>query len=205
MHEKSLVIAKPKGADRLVLLFHGVGSSASHLIPLGQRVALGSAGAMVVSVNAPQPSNSGGHEWFSVIGITEQNRPTRIAEAMPLFLESVQYWCQRGCVDPQRVTLIGFSQGAIMALEFTQLESAPRPSRVVALAGRFALPVRRAPEGLQYHLIHGAQDTVVSSKFAEQAAHGISANGGGVTLDVLDGLGHSIDARALDLLLNYLR
>ena len=81
MHERSVVVAHPQGATQLALLFHGVGSSATGLVPLGQAIAQAHPKAMVVSVEAPHASTLGaGREWFSVVGITEQNRPERIAE-----------------------------------------------------------------------------------------------------------------------------
>lgn len=206
MHEQSVVIAEPENAGRLVLLFHGVGSSARNLVPLGEAVVEADPDAIVVSVDAPHPSTLGsGREWFSVVGITEENRPARIAQAMPLFRESVAYWQQRSGVGPAQTTLIGFSQGAIMSLESTQTGMAALAAQVVALAGRFAVPVRSAPAAVRFRLVHGADDGVVLSRFARNAAAGIKAKGGSVTLDVLAGLGHTIDARVSGLLLGYLR
>lgn len=205
MHEQSVVIAQPESASRLILLFHGVGSSARNLVPLGEAVAQAYPDAMVVSVDAPHPSTLGsGREWFSVMGITEQNRPARIAQAMPLFTGSVAEWQQRSGVSPEQTTLIGFSQGAIMSLESTQTDMAPLAAQVVALAGRFAVPVRRAPPKVRFHLVHGAEDGVVLSRFAQEASAGIAMAGGSATLDVLPGLAHAIDARVVGLLLGYL-
>ena len=75
---------------------------------------------------------------------------------------------------------------------------------MVSLAGRLATPARSAPAGVRWHLIHGTQDGVVSVQHAQQAAAELKALGADVTLDLLDGLGHTIDARALQLLLRYL-
>jgi len=205
MHEQSVLIAQPERAGRLLLLFHGVGSSATNLAPLGEVVARACPDAMIVSVSAPHPSTLGsGREWFSVVGINEQDRPVRIAQAMPLFRKRVAHWQQRSGIGAAQTTLIGFSQGAIMALESTQDDSAPLAGRVAALAGRFAAPVRRAPLGLHFHLIHGAEDSVIPARLALLAAKEIQAKDGSVTLDVLDGLGHSIDNRMLNLVLGYL-
>jgi predicted esterase len=38
MHDHTLVMARPKGCNQLVLLFQGVGSSAHDLVTLGQVV-----------------------------------------------------------------------------------------------------------------------------------------------------------------------
>ena len=93
MHDGSLVIARPTDSDELLLLFHGVGASAQDLVPLGEALARARPRATVVSVEAPHPSALGrGREWFSVVGVTEENRPGRIASAMPLFLGAISRW-----------------------------------------------------------------------------------------------------------------
>lgn len=206
MHEASIVIARPERPAQLVLLFHGVGSSAANLAPLGEAIARARPDAMVVSIDAPFPSGLGsGREWFSVLGITEQNRPERIAKVMPLFLDVISQWQRTSGVGPSGTVLVGFSQGAILSLEATQTEVATNPAeRVIALAGRFAVPVRQAPPRLRYNLIHGAQDAVVSHTFSVAAAEALKALGGDATLDLLPGLGHGIDASALQLVIGYL-
>ena len=206
MHEASIVIARPERPAQLVLLFHGVGSSAANLAPLGEAIARARPDAMVVSIDAPFPSGLGsGREWFSVLGITEQNRPERIAKVIPLFLDVISQWQRTSGVGPAGTVLVGFSQGAILSLEATQTEMAMSPAeRVIALAGRFAVPARRAPPVLRYNLIHGAQDAVVSHTFSVAAAKALKTVGGDATLDLLPGLGHGIDARALQLVIGYL-
>lgn len=203
MHDSSIVIARPASPTQLVLLFHGVGSSASNLRPLGEAIARAHPQSMVVSVEGPHPSTLGsGREWFSVVGITEQNRPQRIAAVMPLFLQTVAHWQRDSSVAPGATVLVGFSQGAILTLESTQVEPAPA-GRVIALAGRFAQPVRRAPHSLRFHLVHGADDKVVAPTHSREAATALQALGAPVTLDLLPGLGHGIDDRALQLVLRY--
>jgi phospholipase/carboxylesterase len=206
MHEASIVISRPEQPTQLVLLFHGVGSSAASLAPLGKAISEARPQAMVVSVEAPHPSTLGsGREWFSVVGITEQNRPERIKKALPLFLDTLAHWQRASGVGSDGTALVGFSQGAILALESTQVEDAPvGAQRVIALAGRFAVAVRRVPQALRFNLIHGEQDTVVPASSSIAAARELQALGAEVTLDLLPGLGHGIDGRALQLVINYL-
>lgn len=200
MHDGSLVIARPTDSDELLLLFHGVGASAQDLVPLGEALARARPRATVVSVEAPHPSALGrGREWFSVVGVTEENRPGRIASAMPLFLGAISHWQRLTGIPAGRTALVGFSQGAIMSLESTQATPLPEPAAhtVVALAGRFAEPVRRAPQGVRFHLVHGADDGVVMARGSIEAERQLQALGATVTLDLIPGLGHGIDARAL--------
>lgn len=205
MSDSSIVVARPPAAARLVLLFHGVGSSAANLVPLAEMIATHCPDAMVVSVDGPHPSTLGsGREWFSVVGVTEQDRPARVAQVLPLFHETIARWQAASGVGPEHTTLVGFSQGAIMALESTQVDRAAAASRVIAVAGRFAIAPRRAASGVGFHFIHGAADGVIPAQFGSDGARRLRELGGSATFDLVSGLGHGIDARAAGLVLGHL-
>lgn len=204
MTDRSIVVARPERPAHLVLLFHGVGSSAANLVPLAELVAQARADAMVVSVDGPHASTLGsGREWFSVVGVTEDNRPERIAEALPLFNDTVAHWQRLSGLGADRTTLIGFSQGSIMSLEATQTGDAPA-ARIIAIAGRFAQPVRRAPSGVRFHFIHGAADPVIPPRFSIEARQLLTQLGAEATVDTVPGLGHGIDVRVAKLVVGYL-
>lgn len=200
MHD-DLLLQRPDASTEnaeLLLLFHGVGSSAEDMAPLGQALAQHRPRAWVVSVRAPYRSDFGrGWQWFSVQGVTETNRPERVAAAMPGFLQRVTQWQARIGATRARTALLGFSQGAIMALESTQATTAAIAGRVFAVAGRFAQAPRHAPQGVAVHLMHGDQDAVMPVALAEAAHHALAALGAAVTIDRFAGLGHGIDARAV--------
>lgn len=203
MIDASVTVARPARPDALVLLFHGVGSTADNLVPLARLIAQQQPAAMVVSVSAPHPSSLGaGREWFSVVGITEQDRPARIAQAMPSFELAVARWQAEAGVDASRTALVGFSQGAIMSLEATQV--ADLAARVVSLSGRFAQPPRRTPAGVAFRFVHGDSDPVVHPRFSVEAAESLRALGADATAQVIPGLAHGIDARAARLVLEAL-
>lgn len=202
-----LLIQRPAAtpASRLLLLFHGVGSSAEDMRPLSQALAALQPQAFVVSVRSPDACDLGrGWQWFSVQGVTEGNRPARVAAAMPGFIEAVRAWQRESGVGADATALLGFSQGAIMALESTQ-EREPAAARVIAIAGRFAQPPRVAPPQVALHLLHGEQDPVMPVTLAVDAAAQWRALGGRVTLDRFPGLGHGIDQRVLNRVAGYLR
>ncbi|MEJ8859202.1 esterase [Variovorax robiniae] len=204
MTDVSIVVARPQNAAHLVLLFHGVGSSAGNLVPLAELIVKARPDAMVVSVDGPHPTGPGaGRQWFSVAGVTEHNRPERVEQALPLFRDTIARWQLASGLGADNTTLIGFSQGGIMALEATQAGDT-QALCVIALAGRFAQPVRRAPPDVRYHLIHGADDPVIRAAFSLEVAPVLQQLGAEVTLDVLPGLGHGIDMRVAKLVTGYL-
>lgn len=183
--------------QELLLLFHGVGSNAKDLAPLGELLAQQRPGAWVVSVQAPLASEGGrGWQWFSVLRITEANRPARVAEVMPSFIDTVAHWQRQAGADAASTTLFGFSQGAIMALESTQ-QGSSLAGRVVAIAGRFAQAPRRAPTDTVVHLMHGDQYRVMPMALAIDANAALLALGATVTLDSFPGLGHGVDIRVM--------
>ncbi|NCT84601.1 MAG: esterase [Comamonadaceae bacterium] len=202
MTARDLIIQRPAVPRQLVLLFHGVGSSASDIAPLGRALAPHLPDALIVSAQAPEAVGRG-WQWFSVQGVTEANRPARVATAMPGFVQAIEQWQREAGVGPAQTTLIGFSQGAIMALESTQLGDAPA-GRVFALSGRFARPPRLAPVGLMTHLVHGDADAVMPIGAAVEALARLQSLGAVATLDRLPGLGHGIDARVVDAVVHRL-
>ena len=184
-------------ADQLILLFHGVGASAHDMAPLGQHLARALPGAFVVSVDGPQQSDMGaGRQWFSVRGITEEGRSARVAAAMPGFEATVRHWQGVSQVDPGATVLVGFSQGAIMALESTRLADV-LARRIVAISGRFAEPPGSVATGVVVHLIHGEQDPVIPCSHSVNSAQRLQELGANVTLDLIPTLGHGVDGRAL--------
>ena len=73
--------------------------------------------ALIVSIGGVEPCVPDGRQWFSVEGVTEENRQARIDAIMPTFIETVRYWQEKSGVGTDATALIGFSQGAIMSLE----------------------------------------------------------------------------------------
>lgn len=194
MHD--LLIQQPAtdgSTEQLFLLFHGVGSNAQDLRGLATALAARHPRAWVVNVQSPDPSDLGqGWQWFSVRGITDDNRPQRVAAALPAFLQAIARWQRRSGVPSGRTTLMGFSQGAIMALAATQQQPAPA-TRVVAMAGRFATPPLHAPTDIRIHLLHGQADVVVPAQGSVDAHARLQALQADVTLDLIPGLSHGID------------
>ena len=202
MTTEDLIVQRPAKPKQLVLLFHGVGSSARDLAPLGEALAPHLPDAAIVSVQAPGASGRG-WQWFSVQGVTEADRPARVAAAMPGFVQGVMRWQQACAVGPAQTTLIGFSQGAIMALESTQLDNPPA-ARVTGLSGRFAQPPRIAHASVRTHLMHGDADAVMPVRGAVDALAQLQSLGAVATLDRFSGLGHGVDRRVIDAIVRRL-
>jgi phospholipase/carboxylesterase len=135
-------------------------------------------------------------QWFSVAGVTEDNRAERIAAALPALLQRVQAVQEASGVGPAATALWGFSQGAIMAMALVQAHDG-LAGRVLAFAGRYAQLPSAAPQNTMLHLLHGAADPVIPARYAREAFQRLGELGGDATLDVADGVGHAIDGPLL--------
>ncbi|MDV6332723.1 esterase [Asticcacaulis sp. 201] len=204
----SIPVHTPLSPRGLALLFHGVGAIPQNMVTLGRAIADAHPDWAVISVASPDPSDLGpsgqgsGYQWFSVRDIDEDSRSQRIAVAMPRFIDCVKAWQAQTGTGAADTTLVGFSQGAIMALEATQAEER-LAARVVAFSGRFGTPPYRKPDA-DIHLIHGDADTVVASAWSVKAHDQLTALGARNTLDIIPGLTHGINAEATRRGLSYL-
>ncbi|MGU3413936.1 esterase [Enterobacteriaceae bacterium C34A] len=200
-HDHFVVQSPSAPAKQLLLLFHGVGDNPVAMGQIGSWFAPLFPEALIVSVGGVEPCGPTGRQWFSVQGVTEENRQGRVDAIMPTFIETVRHWQKESGVSPQATALIGFSQGSIMALESTK--AAPGlASRIIAFNGRFAtLPTRATT----VHLIHGGEDRVIDLAYAVSAQEALIQAGGDVTLDIVDELGHAIDDRSMQFALDHLR
>ena len=191
---QALILQRPAQAQQLILLFHGVGSNARSLAALGQAYARAFPQAQVVALDAPHESElaPGGRQWFSVRDVSEDNRPERVAASLPAFEYAVRHWQQQSGVDAAGTALVGFSQGAIMALA-SALRPEPVAARVIAIAGRFArLPEQPLHEGSTVHLLHGKADTVMPYRHVIEGALRLKTLGADFTADVLPFIGHEL-------------
>lgn len=177
-----------------VVFLHGVGSSGAGMQPLADAL-----GLEAHCPDGPEPFDMGaGRQWFSVQGVTEANRPARIAAALPGVREMIE-----GLGDPRQTWLVGFSQGAIMALHLAA-EGLPAAG-VVAMAGRLAGPVATRTDWPPIRLLHGDRDSVMPLAVAKATEGWLREAGAASELTVFPGLGHSVDARVLARLREILR
>ncbi|QCR38487.1 alpha/beta hydrolase [Nissabacter sp. SGAir0207] len=180
----------------LVIFLHGVGSRGSDLAILAsfwQRIL---PAARFALPDAPFPFDGGGNgfQWFSINGVTPENRPARLAAARESFDAALSaIVSQHGFTDRlDRVALVGFSQGSIMALDAVASGRWP-VAAVVAFSGRLASPPPFTPTDSPLLLIHGTADAVIPWQESERASEALKAAGMAVQTHFLPGVGHTID------------
>ncbi len=204
---QALVLQQPPQAAQLLLLFHGVGANAQAMAGLGRALAQAFPRAAVVALDAPQACAQapGGWQWFDVSALDEDRHTERVAAALPAFEYAVRHWQARTGVGAAGTALLGFSQGAIMALE-AALRPEPVAARVVAIGGRFArLPEQPLHAAITVHLLHGKTDAVIPYRHAIEGAYRLKALGADFTADVLPQVGHELHPDLIELAVDKLQ
>jgi phospholipase/carboxylesterase len=201
--------------DLLYLLLHGAGATAEQMAPLAKCLALEYPQAAVLCLNAPDAFDGADpadtdvvdapfRQWFSDQHIDDANRAARVAATLPQLVTSIRSLQQRFGVAWERTALVGFAQGALMALEAVQAE--PRlAGRVLAFAGRHLAAPAHLPVDTAVHLFHGMADAVVPYRAAVDSARRLMALGGDVTADVLPDIGHELHPALMDKAIGQLR
>ena len=186
-------------ARQLFVLLHGIGAKSSDLLPLAYQFRKTFPFGVFVLPEGIYPYESGDppgdrenrRQWFSLSGITEATRPARVAESMPALDELIKQAQNRHRILQPDTALIGFSQGAIMALEYSIAHDGG-VGRVLSFSGRFAKLPETAPDLTTLHLFHGEDDRVIPVSHAYNAYHRLTELHGDATIDTASSVGHEI-------------
>jgi len=186
----------------LIVALHGVGSSGPDI---GAALAPLAAVAEVVALDGCEPFDGGGRgrQWFSVSGVTEADRPRRVAGALPRMLKRLDDLARQHGVAREDLVLLGFSQGAIITL--AMVAQGFHAGRGIAIAGRLAAPV--VPAGLHpasLLVIADTVDRVMPQELSQDAAERLRAAGHHVDQNLTVGVGHSIGAETLSSIASWL-
>lgn len=193
-------------APQLMILLHGYGGRGAAMEPLALALRAAFPQAALLAPDAPQAVDGGGagRQWFSATDLDDARRVERVQSALPTLRDWIRATQDRLGISPPATALVGFSQGAIMALELAQLEDGIA-GRVLAFAGRYARLPASAPQLTTFHLLHGGADPVMPAALAREALEHLGARGGDATLDIAQGIGHEIHPALVDSALHRLR
>lgn len=191
---------------RLVVLLHGAASDASQLFRLARDWRRLLPDTAFVAPNAPleTPERNGLRQWFPLPSFAPAVRRAGVDSAAP----GLNAWLNRERdhfqLRDSDIALVGFSQGALMALDIGLRRMAP-VAAIVSFSG--ILVDADQPEAVNLPqaiasrppvlLIHGADDEVISPAALDFTARVLSAAGVPHQAQVLKGVGHTPGARGV--------
>jgi phospholipase/carboxylesterase len=189
--------ATPK---QLVVLCHGLGADGHDLIDLAPTWAHALPDAVFVSVDAPDPHESGfGRQWWNVADRTPSVMEAGVRRAAGFLNAFIDAELVRLGLPGDAYALMGFSQGAMTVL-FTGLRRTVAPRGILAFSGALVAPdslkaelANRAP----VLLVHGEADDVVPVHRSHDAEEALRAVGVPVEAVYVPRLGHGIDDTGL--------
>ena len=189
-------------ATHLVVLCHGYGADGHDLIglaPIWQRLM---PTAAFTAPNAPErcAGSPTGYQWFPISQLDPHamNRGVESAAAgLEAFLEAE---LARHNLPPDRLALVGFSQGTMMSLH-VGLRRKVKPAAIVGYSGMLTSTEglgdgRPAPPII---LVHGGADQMIPVQFLFASAAALGRAGLTVQWHVSPQVGHSIDEVGLAL------
>jgi phospholipase/carboxylesterase len=180
-------------------MLHDALGNAEQMMPIGIAWQLKFPSALIAILDAPTLTSGKKRYWYPP-GAPRNANSDELRAGLD-YLQSVS----ASLLDQHKLfahdmLVIGFGQGADLALEFARQSEVGQLAITVAYAGRLLRPV--GPEeqlSARIHLLHGQSNSLVPVQYAEKAQRQLEAGGARVTLDVVEALGHDIDQDLINL------
>lgn len=151
---------------------------------------------LILTPRAPLPTTDG-FSWYP--SATPDRVPDTAAFAAGLtalerFIDGAIRWYP---VDPERIVLLGFSQGAALGYSYA-FAHRERLSGLAALAGFIPVTAPRLPpmNNLPVLILHGIHDDRVPIEYARMARERLQAEGAVVTYEE-SAIGHKLSAQGM--------
>ena len=197
-------------AKQLVVFLHGYGANGQDLIGLGAEWQQLLPEAAFVSPNAPETlpmSPMGGFQWFGLTMRDPDERWVGVNKAAPLLNEYLDKELASHGLDDSALSLVGFSQGTMMALH-VGLRRPNKLRAIVGYSGMMAGP-EHIDEGainkVPVFLAHGTADDVIPIQAMHMTRDILANKDFCIATHESAGIGHGIDQDGLRLGGQFLR
>lgn len=189
--------------DSMVIFLHGYGSNGNDLISLAPELAEALPGTVFVSPNAIEPvaMAPGGYQWFPISNLDPHLMEHGVRSAAPSVDRFIDRELEKYGLTPDRLALVGFSQGTMMALHVglrreQQIGAILGYSGVLVGGPSLKEQIRSKPPVL---LIHGDRDPMIPIPAMFDSAESLAAADHGAQWHVSYGIPHSIGPDGIDL------
>jgi phospholipase/carboxylesterase len=186
-------------AQHLVMFLHGYGASGNDLISIGEEWSAAMPDTAFVAPHAPEICEiyAGGYQWFSIqdINLGAFERDKRAEKVRPVLDAYIDEALARWQVPESQLGVVGFSQGAMMAM-YAMPRRKTACAGVVGYSGILLEAEELKGPGIvkpPVLAIHGKEDDVVPSRYLPLVQSGFEAAGFNVETIMRDGLAHGID------------
>src|ERR1700744_3575335 len=166
-------------ATHLVVLCHGYGADGNDLIGLAPHWQRILPTAAFVAPNAPEPCAAGGpgYQWFPISRLDPAEMQRGVESAAPVLENFLESELARLELPPERLALVGFSQGTMMSLQ-VGLRRAVKPAAIVGYSGMLAgVPPKLEADTPPILLVHGDADPMIPAEAMFMSATALGGAG----------------------------
>lgn len=170
------LIKKPsniQSSNPLIVLLHGYGSNEQDLFSFASELP---EDAFIISFRAPYDMMYGSYAWYAINFDADENKFSDLDQARTsrdLILQNIEALANQFPIDLNQVTLIGFSQGAILSYAIA-LSYPEKIKQIVALSGYVNQELIKENyenndfSNLRIFASHGWQDQVIPVEWARK-------------------------------------
>jgi phospholipase/carboxylesterase len=170
------LIREPKiklDKNPLLLLLHGYGSNEEDLFSFASELP---EEYFVVSAQAPYPLMFGSYAWYAINFDADENKFSDINQAKQsrdLLVDFIDELIVKYTIDKEKITLIGFSQGAILSYAIA-LSYPEKITKIVAMSGYLNTEMAKENfeqndfSNLKIFASHGTVDQVIPVEWARK-------------------------------------
>src|SRR5689334_2655804 len=182
-----------------ILALHGLGSNEQDLIGLAPHLPNG---FLWISPRAPLVLGQNAYEWFrvKVIGKPDPEQVASALETIDHFIDEILFAYP---IDPNKLFLLGFSQGSLLSMCYT-LEHPAHVTGVVAQSGYIPSHIdldinRKEVKNKPFILTHGIQDTMIPVEWARASRDRLQELGVDLTYHEFQ-MGHNVSLDSLEVI-----
>lgn len=157
----------------LLLLLHGYGSNEEDLFSFAKELP---EEYYVISARAPHSLMYGSYAWYAINFDADENKFSDLVQAKEsrdLILNFIDELMLKYPIDPEQITLLGFSQGAILSYA-AALKNPDKIQKIAALSGylntEMVDEISKDVSKLKMFISHGNVDQVIPVAWARKAA-----------------------------------
>jgi phospholipase/carboxylesterase len=182
----------------VVVMLHGYGANGADLRDVAQTLsgALPDTVFLLPDAPEPMPGSPGGRQWFALAGSDDSLRREGLRRAVARLVPTIDHELQARSLPRSRLALVGFSQGAMLALDLG-LHMNPAPAGVVSLSGRLVDDSAPSPSPSPALIVHGTADARIPVTEAQQALSRLARLHVRTESLILPGVGHTITPQAM--------
>jgi phospholipase/carboxylesterase len=196
-----------KGPHPALILIHGYGSNMDDLFSFANYLP---EQYTIISLQAPLDSPFGGSAWYSInfdpnLEKWSDNYEAKIS--LNKISDQLDYFTSTYELNPNDISLIGFSQGAILSWALL-LDHPLLYRRAICMSGYINQEILQKPLG-EYHDIlaygsHGSNDVTIPYDWAKSSIECLKKNNPEVVFNIYPD-GHNISPENFESILNWIK